>query len=196
MSCRRSPSWVGGGAGEAGAEVFGAVVLSIRAPHSKQNFAVGPSSLPHRAQRTVTATPHSGQNFASAGISCPQDPQVMRGALAICAGAYHESWANGQRQPSTCQHPEAVVQCPAVQRSDCRLVQITHTWARSRTRVATRDENHDPKARLRSPARVSGLECHLAQLESEIVHFHGFDTAAFLRFPSKMRSLSFGFWLG
>ena len=40
-------------------------------------------------------------------------------------------------------------------------------------------------ARLNSDARVFGLECHLAQLESEIRHFHGFDTAVFLQFSSK-----------
>ena len=50
-------------------------------------------------------------------------------------------------------------------------------------------------ARLNSDARVFGLECHLAQLESEIRHFHGFDTAVFLQFPSENDALRSDFLL-
>ena len=62
-----------------------------------------------------------------------------------------------------------------------------------RMRSSKRDPRAEARdlatARLNSDARVFGLECHLAQLESEIMHFHGFDTAVFLRFPSENDAL-------
>jgi hypothetical protein len=53
-------------------------------PQSSQNFAVGPLSAPHFAQRLEKGVPHSGQNFLPEVLSVPHFEQRIE--IPPCGG--------------------------------------------------------------------------------------------------------------